>query len=439
MIVPTRRLALVALLVGVAVAFFPAPVNGGLLEKVLVLNAIVLAAAFADVAAAPRPSAIDVRREHPPVVGLGQIATVSWSVRNGAPRRAVVAVADGFRPSLTARNRRFRLRLSGGAVGHATTTICPTRRGRFEISEVVLRVEGPLGLAARQQRRSVPTVLHVHPKFHSREEAELRIRKARILDVGLRSARGVGGGTEFEQLREYTPDDEFRRVDWSASARAGRPIVRTYRPERHQSVMVLLDNGRLMAARTGGVPRLEHAMDAAIMLAVVSTRLGDRIGLVTFDQEVRSVLAPAGHRSQVGAMTAAMFDLEPVLAESNYRDAFGHTLARFRRRSLLVLLTDLSSNSISESLLPSLPLILRHHIVLVGAVRDPDVDAWARGAATDATDAHRRAAAVAAVDERDRRAAQLVALGATVIDAPPGRLAPRLADEYLRVKSSGRL
>ena len=307
------------------------------------------------------------------------------------------------------------------------------------VREVVLRVEGPLGLAARQQRRSVPTVLHVHPKFHSREEAELRIRKARILDVGLRSARGVGGGTEFEQLREYTPDDEFRRVDWSASARAGRPIVRTYRPERHQSVMVLLDNGRLMAARTGGVPRLEHAMDAAIMLAVVSTRLGDRIGLVTFDQEVRSVLAPAGHRSQVGAMTAAMFDLEPVLAESNYRDAFGHTLARFRRRSLLVLLTDLSSNSISESLLPSLPLILRHHIVLVGAVRDPDVDAWARGAATDATDVHRRAAAVAAVDERDRRAAQLVALGATVIDAPPGRLAPRLADEYLRVKSSGRL
>ncbi|MBK6670326.1 MAG: DUF58 domain-containing protein [Actinobacteria bacterium] len=248
MIVPTRRLALVALLVGVAVAFFPAPVNGGLLEKVLVLNAIVLAVAFADVAAAPKPSAIDVRREHPPVVGLGQTATVSWSVRNGAQRRAVVAVADGFRPSLTARNRRFRLRLSGGAVGHATTTICPTRRGRFEISEVVLRVEGPLGLAARQQRRSVPTVLHVHPKFHSREEAELRIRKARILDVGLRSARGVGGGTEFEQLREYTPDDEFRRVDWSASARAGRPIVRTYRPERHQSVMVLLDNGRLMAA-----------------------------------------------------------------------------------------------------------------------------------------------------------------------------------------------
>jgi uncharacterized protein (DUF58 family) len=231
MIVPTRRLALVALLVGVAVAFFPAPVNGGLLEKVLVLNAIVLAVAFADVAAAPKPSAIDVRREHPPVVGLGQTATVSWSVRNGAQRRAVVAVADGFRPSLTARNRRFRLRLSGGAVGHATTTICPTRRGRFEISEVVLRVEGPLGLAARQQRRSVPTVLHVHPKFHSREEAELRIRKGRILEVGLRSARGLGGGTEFEQLREYTPDDEFRRVDWSASARAGQ-ADRSYLPPR---------------------------------------------------------------------------------------------------------------------------------------------------------------------------------------------------------------
>ena len=111
------------------------------------------------------------------------------------------------------------------------------------------RVDGPLGLAARQGRLRQPATLRVYPRFRSREEAELRIDRARILEVGLRSAKGRGGGTDFDQLREYTVDDEFRRIDWAATARAGRPIVRTFRAERNQNVVVLFDNGRVMAGR----------------------------------------------------------------------------------------------------------------------------------------------------------------------------------------------
>ena len=121
-----------------------------------------------------------------------------------------------------------------------------------------------------------------------RDEAELRINKARILEVGLRSAQGLGGGTEFDQLREYSVDDEFRRIDWAATARAGKAIVRTYRAERNQTVISLLDNGRVMAGRVDDVPRVEHAMDAVMMLTAVATRLGDRAGLVVFDREVRA-------------------------------------------------------------------------------------------------------------------------------------------------------
>ncbi len=117
---------------------------------------------------------------------------------------------------------------------------------------MTLRIEGRLGLGARQREVPLDTVLRVHPPFRSAAEAELRIRQARILEVGMRSARGLGGGTEFEQLREYGPDDEFRRIDWTATARTGKPIVRTYRAERNQRVLVLLDNGRVMAGRVGG-------------------------------------------------------------------------------------------------------------------------------------------------------------------------------------------
>src|SRR5206468_12792589 len=138
------------------------------------------------------------------------------------------------------------------------------------------------------RRRSLPGVLRVYPPFRSRAEAELRIDRARILEVGLRSARGRGGGTEFDSLREYEVDDEFRRIDWAATARAGKAIVRTYRAERNQTVLLLLDAGRTMAGKVElpagvhvtdqgklpGVPRLDHAMDAVMMLTAVATRLG---------------------------------------------------------------------------------------------------------------------------------------------------------------------
>ncbi|MFN8053112.1 MAG: DUF58 domain-containing protein [Acidimicrobiales bacterium] len=436
--IPTRRLALLALVVAVSLWFLPVDL-GSLLVGFLAVNALLIAVGVADAFAGANPRDLEIVRHLPPVIVMGREGELTWTVRNNGSRRARFALADDLAPSLSAEVRRAGATLDPNGTATLGTTLHPTRRGRFHLSEVVVRSTGPLGLMARQRRREIDATLRVHPPFKSRDEAELRIRKARILEVGLRSARGLGGGTEFEQLREYTSDDEFRRVDWAASARAGRPIVRTYRPERNQTVMVLLDNGRLMAANVDGVPRLEHGIDATIMLTAVASGLGDRIGLVTFDQRVRSIVAPARHREQVSRVTEAMFDLEPVLAESDYTEAFRQTLARFRRRALLVILTDLAPGAMTGSLLPAMPLILRSHLVVIGAVRDPEVTEWATGPVLDAAQAYRKSAALTALAERDLLIARLRGLGVTVVDAVPGRLAPELADVYIRVKSTGRL
>jgi uncharacterized protein (DUF58 family) len=305
--------------------------------------------------------------------------------------------------------------------------------------ELVVRVEGPLGLVARQGRRSVEAVLRVYPPFHSRDEAELRVNKARILEVGLRSAQGRGGGTEFDSLREYGVDDEFRRIDWAATARSRKPIVRTYRAERNQTVLLLLDSGRTMAGRVADVPRLDHAMDAVMMLTSLATRLGDRAGLVAFDREVRAVVGPGHARDQLSRVTEAMYRLQPLLVESDYRGAFAETLARFRRRAMLVVLTELAEQAVAETLLPALPLIARDHLVVVASVADPEVRGWALATPAEPGAAYRKAAAVAALADRRRTVARLRGLGAVVVDAPPGRLAPDLADAYLRVKATGRL
>ncbi|MEO7428151.1 MAG: DUF58 domain-containing protein [Acidimicrobiales bacterium] len=435
-LVPTRRLAAVAAVASLLALALPVR---GLLRPLVLIDSALLLVALVDALVGLDPQRLAVVRELPPVIVLGREAEVGWSIRNPTARRIRVALADQLAPSLRASGRRFAGVAPPGARLVGTATLAPTRRGRFDVTDLVVRVDGPLGLGARQRTIRRPEVLRVHPAFASRDEAELRINRARILEVGLRSARGRGGGTEFDQLREYGVDDEVRRIDWAATARVGKAMVRTYRAERNQTVLLLLDNGRVMAGRVADVPRVEHAMDAVMCLTTVATRLGDRCGLVVFDREVRTVLPPRAGRDQLGRVADAMYALQPVLAESDYRGAFAATIARFRRRSLIVLFTDLVEQAVGETLLPALPLLVRHHVVLIAAVRDPDVTAWATASPVDGDEAYRAAAAMSALAERDRTVARLRGLGAVVIDAPAGQLAPKLADTYLDLKARGSL
>ena len=434
--VPTRRTALVALALALVVVVLPVD---GVLWVLLVADLALLAFVLVDVALAVDPQRLELERDLPAVVPLWARAALTWRIRNPTDHTVHVALADELAPSLRASTRRLRGVLPAGATLRSAATLQPSRRGRFELGGLTVRVQGPLGIGARQRRVVHPDVLRIHPAFPSREEAELRITRGRILEVGLRSAKGRGGGTEFDQLREYGVDDEVRRIDWAATARAGKAMVRTYRAERNQNVLLLLDNGRVMAGQVAGVPRVEHAMDALMCLTAVATRLGDRCGLLAFDRTVRAVRPARSGRDQLGRMAEAMFDLEPVLAESDYRGAFTHALARFRRRSMIVLFTDLVEQAVGESLLPALPLLVRHHIVLVAAVRDPDVLRWAGSSPEGVSEAYRAAAATLSLAERERAVARLRGLGAIVIDAAPGRLAPELADTYLDLKARGRL
>jgi uncharacterized protein (DUF58 family) len=435
-LLPTRRLAAVAVVASLVVLALPVD---GVLGPILWLDGLLLVVAAVDALVSVDPAHLEVTRELPPVLVLRTSGEVRWTVRNPTRRRVRVALADQLAPSLRASTRRFSGAVPPGARLVGTASLAPARRGRFDITDLVVRVDGPLGLGAKQRTLDQPDVLRVHPVFASRDEAELRINRARILEVGLRSARGRGGGTEFDQLREYGVDDEVRRIDWAATARTGRAMVRTYRAERNQTVLLLLDNGRVMAGRVAEVPRVEHAMDAVMCLTTVATRLGDRCGLIVFDREVRSILPARAGREQLGRVAEAMYALDPVLAESDYRGAFTQAMARFRRRSLIVLFTDLVEQAVGESLLPALPLLVRHHVVLIAAVRDPDVSGWAVTRPDDADEAYRAAAATTALAERDRAIARLRSLGAVVIDAPPGQLAAKLADAYLDLKARGSL
>ncbi len=429
-----KRLAIFAALIAPAVLLAPD-------QPWLVLGLVVvavLAVWLVDWFLTPDPSKIAISRELPKSLALDRAGTAGWVVTNSSGRPASLAFADEFAPSLNVTTRRAALELDRGRTATVETDIEPTRRGRFEIGELAVRLDGPLGFAGRQQARWLPQELRVLPRFPSRAEAELRLRRSR-LDMGLRSARMRGGGSEFEQLRDFTVDDEFRKIDWSATARANRMIVRTYRTERNQTVINIMDNGRLMAGQVAGVPRVEHAMDAIMAVTTVAVGLGDRTGLLIFDKTVRTAVSASARSTQLTSVTNAMYDIEPELAESDYHSAFTEVLVRFSRRTMLIIHTELVEQTINDFLLPALPLLTRSHIVVIAAVRDPEIEAWATDVPANAEEAHRHAAATASLAGRLRATAELRRAGATVIDAPPGKLAARLMDHYLDVKAKGKL
>lgn len=430
-----RRAAGAAAVLAVLAALLPVTFPLGL----IVADGLLLLLLAADWLLAPSPADIRVERMMPPSVPLEEEATVGWVVTNRSRRRTKVHLSDQLAPSLRAGRRRVESVVGGRASLTLETTVQPSRRGDFFLEEMVVRTEGPLGLAGRQLARKLPGRLRVVPLFRSRREAELRMNRARILEVGIRSARFLGGGSDFDRLRDYTADDESRRIDWAATARAGRPIVRSYRAERNQHLTLMLDTGRLMAARVDGVPRLEHAMDAAMTVTSVAARLGDRVGLVAFDDRVRRVVPHGEPRGQLRRLVDAIYLLEPALVETDYRRAFLETATRHRRRSLLVVIADLADQAVDETLFPALPAVLRSHLVVVGAVRDPQIDSWAEARPLTAEAAYRQAAAIDALERRRRLAARLAGVGVGVVDEPPARLAAALTDYYLDVKALGRL
>lgn len=430
------RLALLTVL-GALVVGLAAPSATGLLGVVTVLLLLVAT----DLARAGSPRALELSRPDDDVsVRLGEPVEVGLLVANGGSRRVRGAVRDAWPPSCAASPETVSLDVAAGERRRVTTTLTPRRRGEHGAARVTVRSWGPLGLAARQTSTVVAGRVRVLPAFASRRHLPARLARLRELD-GRRAVQVRGAGTEFDSLREYVDGDDVRAVDWRASARStGGPVVRTWRPERDRHVLVVLDTGRTAAGLVGtgadAVPRLDAALDAALLLAALATRGGDRVDLLAHDRVARASVF--GARDPLPAMTAALSGVEASLVETDMRALVATVLRRASRRSLVVLLTGLDDAVLAEGLEPVLGPLLHRHTLLVAGVADPTLTAMAAGRG-DAAAVYDAAAAGVALAERRDVAGRLARRGVEVVDASPDEFAPALADRYLALKARGRL
>ncbi|MGH8970012.1 MAG: DUF58 domain-containing protein [Actinomycetes bacterium] len=428
----TGRAGLIAL-AGVLVVGLVLPSGWG----VLLVTGLVLVLVVLDVALAGPVRPLRLARDGDTSVRLGQPAEVTLSVVNGSGRRVRGRIRDAWPPSAGAAVTRHRVDLPPGERRRVVTTMRPTRRGDRLAQRVTVRSLGPFGTAGRQGSHNVPWRVRVLPPFTSRKHLPAKLARLRELD-GRAAVMVRGQGTEFDSLREYVVGDDVRSIDWRASARNADVMVRTWRPERDRRIILVLDTGRTSAGRVGDAPRLDAAMDAALLLAALASRAGDRVDLIAYDRRVRARVENASVTELLPRLVEAMAPLEPALIEPDYAGMVTTLLARSSRRSLVVLLTGLDPAPVEEGLLPVLAQLVKRHQVVVASVGDPRIEEMAasRGDAESVYDA---AAAERARSERDRLAELLTRRGVEVVDASADDLAPALADRYLALKAAGRL
>ena len=394
---------------------------------------VALVTVAVDSVRAPAPRRLTAARSHPAAVSVREPVEVSVQLGGVAsPRRARV------RDELPAGLGPDREPVAAVVPGGVRYRLTPEVRGVHDFGAVGVRVEGPLRLGFRQGRVACPSTLRVTPDIVAVARYEALARRGRLEDMGVRSTRWAEG-TEFERIREATPDDPPRRVNWRATARTGRLMAVEMVPERAQTVVVCLDRGRLMGVGAGLRTKLDAAVDAALLLGHVALRSGDRVGLFVFDDGAGVRVTPRAGRRHLAAILEALQPLRAVEVEADHERSLGAFAAWQRRRSLAVVLTDIAESESGVSLARACARLRRRHLPLVATVRDPSTEGAAARRPQDATQAYMRAVAGGLLADRATAVSRLRAGGVEVLDAGPSALAGRLVDRYLEIKRRGSL
>jgi uncharacterized protein (DUF58 family) len=309
------------------------------------------------------------------------------------------------------------------------------RRGRHELPAIASASLGPLGLARVHHPPGPVEFVRVYPDMVAARALLARLR-AGATGHPEGAARGpLGLGTDFESVRDYSPSDDIRQLNWRATARLGRPMSNQYRVERDRDVVCVLDSGRLMTAPTGARTMLDAALDAVAVIALAADELGDRCGAIAFDAGVRRSLLPR-HRGGRDVVEA-LFELEPTTSDSDFELAFAR-VGRSRRAFVLVL-TDLIDEAAARSLIAGMPMLARRHAVVVASAVDPELERLTTKAPGSAAEVAGAVVALDVLEARARAALLLRRAGAEVLEARAEQLAGRCLGAYLRAKSRARL
>ena len=407
---------------------------------VLVYDLALMTIVLLDVWRSSLPAGVRIKRQFAKRFSVGAENDVQVLVQNRTTANVQLRVKDEYPPQMRLNGPRD-ARLNVDAQTSATLVygLTPPKRGRFEFGQTAVRYLSNLRLAWCETRVGETAVVKVYPNMRRAREAELKALGARSLVSSHRKTSWRGEGREFESMRDYVRGDELRHISWTATARRGKLTTRQYQIERDQTILIALDAGRLMTARIEQESKLDSAIHATLALMSAAARAGDNAGLVVFGRRIRSYLPPSRGRDHLDAVLEALHNVEPEMIEPSYARAFEFIAANSKRRSLVVLLTDLVDEEGSKELLTSLRLLRPRHLPLIVTIADRDLKAVVRDAPGNVRALFTQSVAEEIIHQREAALRLVESQGGLALDVTAAVLAPALLEKYLQVKERGLL
>jgi uncharacterized protein (DUF58 family) len=407
-----------------------------ILDLIWVWNAFVFVLAVAAWMLTPRANALVVCRQMDKVLSVRADNPIKLAITNKGAVPINLLIREEAPGDFWVEKREFRFKLESGQTRDVTYYVRPRRRGDYFFRDSFVRILSPFGLVYRQETVLTREVVRVYPNVLALREFDLLKQKGHLRQIGIRRARLRGVGTEFESLRDYTRDDEYRRIDWKATARTNKFIVRDFEAEKNQPVILAVDFGRLMLAEAESVEKLDYVLDAALMLANAVSNANDQLGLLVYGDQVERWIPPGRGKKQVGNVIEALHALvaEPISSAS--ADAFSYLAARWKRRSLLIIFSELQDPEEARQLARVLGPLTKRHVVLVVTVRDPGLRAQLEAPLSTITGMYLRTAASQFNEDRITAQRLLNEHGIRALDCEPKELAAALVNYYMDTKAT---
>jgi uncharacterized protein (DUF58 family) len=433
--IPARRVYIL-LLLGIAIAPLLATI-WNVSQSILVIllfDSIVLGLMIID-SLLVRHHRVEVTRQLPPRLSIGRDNPVTLSVKSG--KKAKLQICDRYPTLFGVSTRALSTFLQSNSTQELTYTVHPKQRGEFAWGDIQVRQLGQWGLAWDDWKVPQTQKIKVYPDLVGLRSLSIRLT---LQGAGsIRKSRQRGIGTEFAELREYGTGDDLRLIDWKATARRNRPLVRVLEPEHEQTLIILLDRGRLMTAGVSGLKRFDWGLNATLALALAGINRGDRVGVGVFDRQMHTWIRPERGQIQLNQLIDRLSPIQPVLLESDYLATVTSVVQQQPRRALVVLITDIVDNIASTELLAALGRLTPKYLPFCVTLRDRIVDQLALTPTNDVKATYTRAVTLDLLSQRQVAFAQLKQKGVLVLDAPADQITDQLVDRYLQLKARNQL
>lgn len=402
----------------------------------LALNMIVLALMLFE-RRRGRAQLVTVERLPIQRLSIGRENLIQLTITNPGPATQVM-IRDGYpQQHFIVSTDTLVLKLAANAAEQLSYTVQPTMRGEYNWGVLQVRQCSPWGLVWIAQTLLPVQTVQVYPDLMSLRSLTLKLA---LSSAGaMRQKRRLGIGTEFTELRDYNAGDDPRLIDWKATARCDRPLVRVLEPEQEQTLIILLDRGRLMTAQVQGISRFDWGLNATLALALAGLNRGDRVGVAVFDRTIHTWIPPQRGNVHLNHLIERLTPIQPELLEPDYLGAASVLVEHQSRRALVVTITDLVDQTASSELLQALGRMVPRYLPFCVTLRDLQIDRQAAQFSLDVGANFERAVALDLLAQRQKAFAVLQQKGVLVLDAPANQISEQLVDRYLRLKLKNRL